>query len=100
GLKTAEIALNLDMSLHIVQRVLQLYRELRDVMKDPHICTFIIYGKDLPSYTQYMLKLLEEKPDLYLDEIALELNDVTSLDISISTVHHSLKLLGIMSKRV
>ncbi|KAF8583885.1 hypothetical protein K439DRAFT_1617098 [Ramaria rubella] len=118
GLKTAEIALNLNMSLHIVQRVLQLYKELRDVMKDPHMyqrhgpslvlnptacdmsCTFIIYGKDLPSYAQYMLKLLEEKPDLYLDEITLELNDVTSLDISISTVHRSLKLLGITSKRV
>ncbi|KAF8591236.1 hypothetical protein K439DRAFT_1327559, partial [Ramaria rubella] len=79
----------------LVQRVLQLYKELGDVMKDPHM-----YQRYLPSYAQYMLKLLEEKPDLYLDEIALELNDVTSLDISISTVHHSLKLLGIMSKRV
>ncbi|KAF8585873.1 hypothetical protein K439DRAFT_1264673, partial [Ramaria rubella] len=91
----AEIALNLNMSLRVIQRVLQLYKELRDVMKDPHM-----YQRHVPSYAQYMLKLLEEKPDLYLDEIALELNDVTGLDISISTVHCSLKLLGITSKRV
>ncbi|KAF8591646.1 hypothetical protein K439DRAFT_1295287, partial [Ramaria rubella] len=90
-----EIALNLNMSLHVVQRVLQLYKELGDVMKDPHM-----YQRYLPSYAQYMLKLLEEKPDLYLDEITLVLNDVTSLDISISTVHRSLKLLGITSKRL
>ncbi|KAF8582059.1 hypothetical protein K439DRAFT_1252439, partial [Ramaria rubella] len=96
-----EIALNLNMSLHVVQRVLQLYKELGDVMKDPHM-----YQRRGPppvfnqTACNYMIKLLEEKPDLYLDEIALELNDVTGLDISISTVHHSLKLLGITSKKV
>ncbi|KAF8579214.1 hypothetical protein K439DRAFT_1266627, partial [Ramaria rubella] len=96
-----EIALNLNMSLRVVQRVLQLYKELGDVMKDPHMYQRCSPPPVLnPTACDYMLKLLEEKPDLYLDEIALELNDVTGLDISISTVHRSLKLLGITSKRL
>ncbi|KAF8581246.1 hypothetical protein K439DRAFT_1354589 [Ramaria rubella] len=72
GLKTAEIALNLNMSLCIIQRVLQLYKELRDVMKDPHMYQRCGPPPVLnPTACDYMLKLLEKKPDLYLDEIAL-----------------------------
>ncbi|KAF8580978.1 hypothetical protein K439DRAFT_1233016, partial [Ramaria rubella] len=92
---TAEIALNLNMSLCIVQRVLQLYKELGDVMKDPHM--YQRHGPPPvlnPTACDYMLKLLEEKPDLYLEEITLELNDVTGLDISISTMYSSLPKLS------
>ncbi|KAF8575105.1 hypothetical protein K439DRAFT_1370747, partial [Ramaria rubella] len=49
---------------------------------------------------QYMLKILEHKPDMYLDEITLELMDKLGLSISLSTVHHSLKLLGITTKKL
>ncbi|KAF8580293.1 hypothetical protein K439DRAFT_1357406, partial [Ramaria rubella] len=49
---------------------------------------------------QYMLKILEHKPDMYLDEITLELMDKLGLSISFSTVHCSLKLLGITIKKV
>ncbi|KAF8590343.1 hypothetical protein K439DRAFT_1330319, partial [Ramaria rubella] len=49
---------------------------------------------------QCMLKILEHKPDMYLDEIALELMDKLGLSISLSTVHRSLKLLGITAKKL
>ncbi|KAF8590099.1 hypothetical protein K439DRAFT_1297002, partial [Ramaria rubella] len=82
----------LNMSPCVVQRVLQLHKELGDVMQDPQILLIL--------YMQYILKLLEEKPDTYLDEITLELNDAVGVDVSIATVHRSLKLLGITSKKL
>ncbi|KAF8580775.1 hypothetical protein K439DRAFT_1356030, partial [Ramaria rubella] len=48
---------------------------------------------------QCMLKILEHKPDMYLDEIALELMDKLGLSISLSTVHHSLSYLELQQKR-
>ncbi|KAF8575985.1 hypothetical protein K439DRAFT_1231753, partial [Ramaria rubella] len=46
-----------------------------------------------------MLKLLDHHPDMYLDEIALELMDKLRILVAISTVHYSLKLLGITTKK-
>ncbi|KAF8583044.1 hypothetical protein K439DRAFT_1288736, partial [Ramaria rubella] len=52
------------------------------------------------SNLQYMLKLLDHHPDMSLDEIALELMDKLGISVAISTVHYSLKLLGITTKKL
>ncbi|KAF8590098.1 hypothetical protein K439DRAFT_1331014 [Ramaria rubella] len=100
GLKTIKISHYLNMSPCVVQRVLQLHKELGDVMQDPQM--YQRHGPPPllnPTACDYILKLLEEKPDTYLDEITLELNDAAGVDVSIATVHRSLKLLGITSKK-
>ncbi|KAF8580384.1 hypothetical protein K439DRAFT_1357178 [Ramaria rubella] len=70
-METTEIARNLDMLLRVVQQTIKLWNEIGDVVKDPKM-----YGRlgkarllDTPS-VEFMLALLESKPDLYLDEIA------------------------------
>ncbi|KAF8581559.1 hypothetical protein K439DRAFT_1282108, partial [Ramaria rubella] len=96
-----EISLSLDMSLRVVQRTLKLYNELREVSRDPKSYQKLGRGR-LLNFTacDYMLKILEHKPDFFLDEIALELMDKLGLSISLSTVHCSLKLLDIMTKKL
>ena len=47
-----------------------------------------------------MLKVLKAKPDMYLDEITLEVMDILTISVSISTVHCTLKELGLDSKKV
>ncbi|KAF8581558.1 hypothetical protein K439DRAFT_1282066, partial [Ramaria rubella] len=94
-----KISRYLNMSPHVIQRVLQLHKELGDVMQDPQM--YQRHGPPPflnPTACDYILKLLEEKPDTYLDEIALELNDAAGVDVSIAT--RSLKLLGITSKKL
>jgi hypothetical protein len=54
------------------------------------------------SYTshKYVLKILDEKPDMYLDEIAEDLSETLGLSPSLSTVQRTLKLLGYTTKKV
>ena len=47
-----------------------------------------------------MMKLLDDKPDMYLDEIAFELTETLGVIPSLATVHRTLKLLGYTSKKV
>ena len=47
-----------------------------------------------------MMKLLDNNPDLYLDEIALELTETLGITPSLTTVHQTLKLLGYTTKKV
>ena len=47
-----------------------------------------------------MMKLLEDKPDMYLDEITLELTETLGIAPSLATVHRTLKLLGYTTKKV
>ena len=47
-----------------------------------------------------MMKLIDNKPDLYLDEIAIDLVETLGVMPSLSTIHCSIKLLGYMTKKV
>jgi hypothetical protein len=55
---------------------------------------------DTNSHLQYMLRLLDHKPDLHLDEIAVDLKKKIGVLPSLSTIHRSLKLLGYSTKKV
>jgi hypothetical protein len=46
------------------------------------------------------MNLIDEKPDLYLDEIALELTETLGVTPSLSAIHKTLKLLGYSTKKV
>jgi len=45
---------------------------------------------------KYMMAVLDDKPDMYLDEIAMDLLRTLSVSVSLSTIHWSLQLLGYM----
>ena len=45
---------------------------------------------------KYMMAVLDEKLDMYLDEIAMDLLRTLSVSVSLSTIHWSLQLLGYM----
>lgn len=47
-----------------------------------------------------MLALIEHAPDIYLDEIQEQLQDLHDVDISLATIWRTLKRLGIGSKKV
>jgi hypothetical protein len=47
-----------------------------------------------------MIKLLNNNPDLYPDEIALELTETLGITPSLTTVHQTLKLLRYTTKKV
>ncbi|KAF8510557.1 Homeodomain-like protein [Hysterangium stoloniferum] len=101
AMKPIEIATNLDMSIRVVHRTLQLWQEIGDVIRDPK--TYNIRGRPTlmnETACNYMMKLLESRPNMYLDEIALELADTLGVMLSLSTVHRTLKLLGYTTKKV
>ncbi|KAF8585790.1 hypothetical protein K439DRAFT_1342632 [Ramaria rubella] len=97
---TTEISRNLDISLHVIQRTIKLWNEISDVVKDPK--TYGKLGKarllDTPS-VEFILVLLESMPELYLDEIAGQLQEQQDVSVSLSTIPRALKLLGITSKK-
>ena len=47
-----------------------------------------------------MMKLIDNKPDLYLDEIAVDLAETLGVTPTLSTIHRSIKLLGYTTKKV
>lgn len=47
-----------------------------------------------------MMSLVDAKPDMCLDEIAMELSSTLGVEVSISTIHRALKLLGYTTKKV
>ena len=117
GYSTMEIAKNLDMSLHVVRQMLQLWRENGNVVQDPQTyarqdraqlldtgcievsLTIQHSSIDIDSYCN-LLALLDQNPDIFLDEILDQLSDQLDISVSLSTVHRTLKLLGITSKKV
>jgi len=46
------------------------------------------------------MQLVDEKPDMYLDELAFELSDTLGINPALSTIHRTLKLLGYTTKKV
>ena len=49
---------------------------------------------------KYMMVVLNEKLDMYLHEIAMDLFGTLSVSVSLSTKHQSLQLLGYTRKKV
>jgi hypothetical protein len=47
-----------------------------------------------------MLALLDHQPDIYLDEIAEQLMEQLDISVLLSTIHMTLKLLGVTTKKV
>jgi transposase len=115
--KPFEIAENLDVSLRVVQRTIQLWKEIGDVVRNPddyqkrgrtplmnfitcNVRSFSSSRMMTHAFLQYILGLLEEKPDMYLDEIALDISETLGVSVSLSTIHRSLQLLGLTRKKV
>ncbi|KAJ7586941.1 hypothetical protein C8J56DRAFT_787260 [Mycena floridula] len=97
GYSTTQICQNLDMPLRVVQRVLQVYNEIGEVCRDRKRL-----GRS-PLMTEeaarMMLALLEHSPDIFLDEIQVQLEVQHGLELSISTIYRTLKQLGITNKK-
>ncbi|KAF8589087.1 hypothetical protein K439DRAFT_1612985 [Ramaria rubella] len=95
---TTVIAKELDMSFCVIQHVL--YEEIGAVVKNPGL-----YAKKgraclLNSHAvEFMLALVDQRPDIYLDEIAEELIAQHGVSISLATIQWTVKLLGITTKR-
>ena len=49
---------------------------------------------------QFMMSLVDARLDMYLDEIVMKLSSTLGVDVSISTIHRELKLLGYTMKKV
>ncbi|KIJ10235.1 hypothetical protein PAXINDRAFT_157674 [Paxillus involutus ATCC 200175] len=92
------ITISLDMPIHVVQRVLKLYRDTSGIIKQrmqdgrPPLMS--------ESASEFMLALLEHSPDLYLDEIQEQLNSLHSLDVLIATIWRTLRRLGLTNKQL
>ncbi|EJD36823.1 hypothetical protein AURDEDRAFT_25198, partial [Auricularia subglabra TFB-10046 SS5] len=91
-----QISLELDIPLRTIQRVLQRWRVLGDLISHP--------SKEGPPrilsemHIKFVLGLLEHSPDLYLDEIVEELWYRHGVEIGLSTLYVNLKELGITTK--
>ncbi|KAF8572915.1 hypothetical protein K439DRAFT_1625441 [Ramaria rubella] len=98
---TTVIAKELDMSLCVVQHVLQLYEEIGTVVRNPGL-----YAKKGRAHllhfcaVEFMLALVDQQPDIYLDEIAEELIEQHGVSISLATIQRTMKLLSITTKRL
>ncbi|KAF8209492.1 hypothetical protein K438DRAFT_1428543, partial [Mycena galopus ATCC 62051] len=98
GKKPTPIAKDLQMPLRVVQRILTLWKAIRTdcrvrkglerarLMSEAH-CNFII-------------ALLQRQPDLYLDEIQLQLIMMHNMHVSLPTLCRTLHRLGYTSKKV
>ena len=49
---------------------------------------------------KYLMTLLDKKPDIYLNEITIDLFETLDVSVSWPTIHWSLQLLGYMRKKV
>ncbi len=65
------------------------------------MCIFFLWRNvNVHRHLQYMMNLIDNKPDLYLDEIAIDLAETLGVTPSLSTIHCSIKLLGYTTKMV
>ncbi|THU77560.1 hypothetical protein K435DRAFT_702093 [Dendrothele bispora CBS 962.96] len=97
-LNTSEISVNLNMMLRVVQRAIQNWNEIGDVCRERR-------GRGrcriLSSHNmQFLIAVVDRTPDIYLDEIQQELLTQHGVDMSIGTIHNSLKRLGYSSKKL
>ena len=94
---TTAIAIELDLPRRVVQRVLQRWDECGEVSlgwrggRKPLL---------VPEECEYVLALLEHTPDLYLDEIQLQLYELHGVKISVKALSCTLERMGVSSKKV
>ncbi|KAJ3996542.1 hypothetical protein F5050DRAFT_1534162, partial [Lentinula boryana] len=92
-----EIAVDLAMPLRVVQRVVQIWNEIGEVCKGrkggrPQILHH--------NHCKFLVTLLEHSPDLYLDELQLELSIQYGVDVSLPTIYRTLTHLGYSNKKL
>ncbi|KAJ7194135.1 hypothetical protein GGX14DRAFT_378286 [Mycena pura] len=92
------ITIDLNMPLRVVQRVQQTWAEFGEVCRDRR-------HKGRPPLlstqnTKFMLALIDQTPDIYLDEIQEYLYIQHDVDVSLATISRTLHRLGYGSKKV
>ncbi|KAF9495357.1 hypothetical protein BDN71DRAFT_1391830, partial [Pleurotus eryngii] len=110
-----DIAIDLDIPLHVVQRTLKTWKDTGDVVvaRAWNGCLPVIRGDSLdvctihhllPPYSlvlwQFLLALVEQDPDIYLDEIQWQLVDHQGIQVSLPTIDRTLHRLGITNKKL
>ncbi|KAJ7662385.1 hypothetical protein B0H17DRAFT_873593, partial [Mycena rosella] len=96
--KTTQIAIDLDIPLRVVQRVITTWREIGEVCRNR---SYIGRSPMLsPDHTKFMLALIDHSPDIYLDEIQEQLYNQHDIDTSLATISRTLHRLGISSKQL
>jgi transposase len=48
---------------------------------------------------QFMLALIEQTPDIYLDEIQKQLHELHNVNVSLASLYRTLKRLGMSMKK-
>ncbi|KIJ39962.1 hypothetical protein M422DRAFT_81290, partial [Sphaerobolus stellatus SS14] len=87
--KTSDIAIDLDMSLRVVQRILKLWNDIGDVVNTPvKIGKAPLMNKE---QEEFLVALLEHSPNLYLDKLTEELEVQHGILVNISTVWRTLQ---------
>ncbi|KAJ7303475.1 hypothetical protein DFH08DRAFT_722169 [Mycena albidolilacea] len=98
GNETTKIAIQLNIPLCVVQRVITTWKEICEVARDR---TYIGRAPMLsPVHIKFMLALLEHTPNMYLDEIQEQLYNQHDVDTSLATLSRTLSRLGISSKKL
>ncbi|KAJ7438980.1 hypothetical protein FB451DRAFT_976375, partial [Mycena latifolia] len=98
GKKPTQIAIDLDIRLRVVQRVLTTWREIGEVCRDRR---YLGRAPMLsPEHTKFMVALIDHSPDIYLDEIQEQLYNQHEVDTSLATISRTLARLGISAKQV
>ncbi|KIK01713.1 hypothetical protein K443DRAFT_98145, partial [Laccaria amethystina LaAM-08-1] len=91
-------SIGLNLQTLVVQRVLINWREIGDICKDQvHMGRAPLMQQ---SSVKLMLGLLEQSPDMYLNEIQEQLEEQHSVIISLATIYRTLRWLGITSKKL
>ncbi|KAF8573921.1 hypothetical protein K439DRAFT_1275267, partial [Ramaria rubella] len=86
------IAIDLDMPVHVVQRVLQMWDEIGAVVKDPKKLGRVRLMTT--DQIQVMFTLLEQRPAIFLDKIQDKLGWQYDVCVSLATICSTLKRLG------
>jgi hypothetical protein len=116
---TSQISTDLNVPWCVVQCILQIYEEIGESVRDPLTysnsgrspllnsesvevfnVSFISLWSTYCLELQFVLALLEQQPDLYLDEIAEKIWECLNKNVLLSTIQKTLKFLGISSKKV
>lgn len=117
GYSTTDVAISLNMSLRVVQRLKQTWEEVGEACKSRmykgrpplmsgaavSVSTLIAWAlrfTDFELLSQCMIGLIEQSPDIFLDEIHHQLYEMHEIDVSLSTIACTLKRLGYTSKQV
>lgn len=93
---SAQICVSTDIPLRTVQRILQRWRELGEIVREPHREGPRRVMNDV--HIKFVLAILAHSPDLYLEEIRDELWYRHNVNVPLSTLDYNLKELDITTK--